>query len=127
MIIRTKKAGAIVSKETLFGKRLRQLRDRLGVTQGYLGAEVLGWEPAWGAAIRINKYEKGVRTPAFANAIRLADKLGIPSSFFYEQRSDLADLVMVANKLDESRVKKLVEQLRNEVGEDGYPKSSDGA
>ena len=26
-----------------------------GVTQGYLGAVIMGWEPVWGAAIRINK------------------------------------------------------------------------
>ncbi|NEM65331.1 transcriptional regulator, partial [Escherichia coli] len=42
---------------------------------------------------RMNQYERGIHTPDFALACRLAEVLKIPACYFYTVEDDLAEVV----------------------------------
>lgn len=66
----------------LAGSGLRQLK--LGILAGFDEAT---------ASARINQYERGIHTPDFALACRLAEVLNIPACYFYTVEDDLAEVV----------------------------------
>ncbi len=45
------------------------------------------------ASARMNQYERGIHTPDFALACRLAEVLKIPACYFYTVEDDLAEVV----------------------------------
>jgi transcriptional regulator with XRE-family HTH domain len=59
-----------------FGKRLRELRDRAGLTQESL-AEASG-VPIW----TVRNYEQGRREPSWKGLLRLAAALGVAAEAF---------------------------------------------
>ncbi|EOW1111195.1 transcriptional regulator, partial [Enterobacter kobei] len=45
------------------------------------------------ASARMNQYEKGIHTPDFALACKLAEVLSIPVCYFYTIEDDLAEYI----------------------------------
>lgn len=72
----------------VFAKRLREARQRRGISQRQLGISA-GIDQA-SASPRINQYETGKHTPNLAFAERLAKVLGVPAAFFFARDDDLA-------------------------------------
>lgn len=72
--------------------RLKEARQRAGLSQQRLGV-LAGIDEATASA-RMNQYERGVHTPDFDLACRLATVLDIPASYFYTVEDDLAELVL---------------------------------
>src|SRR5581483_1297697 len=64
--------GASMSNPSMFGRRIKQLRQEHGLTQDML-AERVGC-----ASETIRKIEAGQRRPSYQIAMRLAEQLGIP-------------------------------------------------
>lgn len=77
--------------QTLFGRRLREARTRLGLPQDKLGI-MIGIDEG-SASARISRYETGTHEPSFAIAGRLAEALKIPAAFFYCDDDQLANIV----------------------------------
>ena len=66
--------------QTLFGRRLREARIRMGIPQDKLGL-MIGIDEGFANA-RISRYEPGTHEASFAIAERLAEALKPPQAFF---------------------------------------------
>lgn len=75
----------------VFARRLREARERHGVSQRNLGIKI-GLDE-FVASPRINRYETGVHQPAPAIQQRLAAALGLPLAYFYAEDDELAALI----------------------------------
>ena len=74
------------------GSRLREARERAGISQKRLGIKA-GIDPGVASA-RINQYEKGKHLPHFATARQLAKVLGVPTPYLYADDDDLAAWIL---------------------------------
>jgi len=72
--------------------RLKEARLRAGLSQQKLGI-LAGIDEATASA-RMNQYERGIHTPDFALACRLAEVLEVPACYFYTVEDDLAEVVV---------------------------------
>lgn len=71
--------------------RLKEARLKAGLSQQKLGI-LAGIDEATASA-RMNQYERGIHTPDFALACRLAEVLKIPACYFYTVEDDLAEVI----------------------------------
>ena len=97
---------------SLFGRRLRAARLRVGSPQDKLGV-MIGIDEGSSSA-RISRYETGIHEPPVQIVQRLAEVLQLPTAYFYCEDDRLADLVAGYFQLDESAkasVEKFVKQL----------------
>jgi len=72
--------------------RLKEARLRAGLSQQKLGV-LAGIDEATASA-RMNQYERGVHTPDFALACKLAEVLNVPVSYFYTPEDELAEIIL---------------------------------
>jgi transcriptional regulator with XRE-family HTH domain len=77
---------------TLFGRRLRDARNRVGIPQDKLGVAI-GMDEGSSSA-RISRYETGIHEPPFATAVNLAAELKVPVAYLYCDDDRLADLLV---------------------------------
>ena len=77
---------------TLFGRRLREARLKMGIAQDKLGV-MIGIDELTSSA-RISRYETGIHEPPFAIAVLLSNALHVPAAFFYCENDDMAQLVV---------------------------------
>lgn len=89
-----------------FGERLKQVRVAAGLSQEKLGIEA-GIEEA-SASVRMNRYERGERTPAIEIVRNIAAVLDVPVSFFFAQSDDEANLLLTYHRLPTRRKKELL-------------------
>ena len=85
---------------SLFGRRLRAARLRVGFPQDKLGV-MIGIDEGSSSA-RISRYETGIHEPTVQIVQRLAKVLQLPTAYFYCEDDRLADLVAGYFQLDES-------------------------
>jgi transcriptional regulator with XRE-family HTH domain len=78
--------------QSLFGRRLREVRSRAGIPQDHLGV-LIGLEEGSSSA-RISRYESGIHEPPLATAEKLAGALGVPLAYFYCDDEQLAALIL---------------------------------
>ena len=76
----------------MFGVRLRQARERMGITQEALATRA-GIDE-FTASARISQYETGKHVPRYEIACRLADALEVPVAFLYARDGATAQLLM---------------------------------
>lgn len=84
--------------QSVFGKRLRQLRKRKNVPQDKLGV-LIGLDESTSSA-RISRYETGVHEPPFAVAEKIAKALDTPVAYFFCPEDELAALLLIVSALD---------------------------
>jgi len=94
---------------TIFGRRLRDARLRLGIAQDKLGV-MIGIDEGCSSA-RISRYESGVHEPPFLTAKNLALALNVPVAYFYCDDDVLAKLIVDYTNLPEHRRGELLAQL----------------
>ncbi len=92
--------------KSLFARRMKAARERLGISQMELGIRA-GMEEA-SASARINQYERGKHSPDFSTACQLAKVLNVPAAYFYAEDEALADLIAAWGSLTLTNRKKLV-------------------
>ena len=102
-----------VQPSTTFSKRLRQARERAGLTQTELGLRV-GMDPS-AASPRMNQYEKGIHEPPHAMVKRLAEELGVPAAFLFVDDDRLADLLLLWTELGDEGHEKLLRYAKRQV------------
>lgn len=105
----TKKKAARTQPATWFARRLRQARERAGLTQTELGLRI-GIDPS-AASPRMNQYEKGLHEPPHALVKRMAEELDVPLAYFFTESDErMAELLAAWNALD-ARSRKALAQL----------------
>jgi transcriptional regulator with XRE-family HTH domain len=81
-----------MGRQTVFSRRLRQARKRLGISQLELGVRI-GLDPGV-ASTRLNRYEQAVHLPDYFTLERLADALGVPLAYLFAHDEELANLIL---------------------------------
>ena len=105
-------SGAKASKANeVFGKRLKEARLRAKVSQRELG--ILAKIDPDSSSPRINQYERGVHSPDFLTAERLASALGVPTPYLYTRDETLAELLLLAAATPQREVKALIKAFRS--------------
>lgn len=90
-------------------KRLKEARLRIGVSQKELG--IRAGIDEYSASPRMNQYEKGVHTPDFQIAERIAEQLGVPSCYLYCVEDDVAQLLLGFSLLEPDQKAELIDSL----------------
>ncbi|MBF0629350.1 MAG: helix-turn-helix transcriptional regulator [Magnetococcales bacterium] len=91
-------------------KRLKEARDRAGLSQAELGVAT-GMDPS-GASARMNQYERDRHVPDFQTLKRIASVLGYPVLYFYAEDDDLAEILLHLGKMDDGERSSVLAELR---------------
>jgi transcriptional regulator with XRE-family HTH domain len=91
---------------SIVGDRLREARERAGISQKQLGIEA-GIDPDVASA-RINQYEKGKHLPHFATATELSKVLGVPTPYLYADDNDLAAWILAYARVSSATRKSII-------------------
>lgn len=76
---------------SVFAKRLKEARKACGLSQEALGREAGIDENT--ASARMNQYERGVHVPDVLIVAKIAKVLNRPTSYFYEQDDEIAEML----------------------------------
>jgi len=88
--------GESMTRKSPVGARLREARQRKGISQKGLG--ILAGIDEFSASARINQYERDKHVPDYAIAKRLARALGIPVTYLYADDDQLAEFILLFSK-----------------------------
>jgi transcriptional regulator with XRE-family HTH domain len=91
---------------TVVGIRLREARERAGLSQKQLGIKAK-IDPA-GASARINQYEKGKHVPHLSTANELAKVLGVPTPYLYADDDALAAWILAYTHVSAATRKSMI-------------------
>ena len=94
---------------TKYGKRLKELREKKGITQDQL-AKMLNTSRS-----RIGMYEQGRRQPDFETQEALADIFNVNMDYLFckNDSEDMQILIETASKLDNDSFDRLLAYARN--------------
>jgi transcriptional regulator with XRE-family HTH domain len=101
LVFHQQKAGMSV-----FAKRLKEARQRAGLSQEKLGIEA-DLDPV-SASTRMNRYELGKRMPDVQLVERIAAVLKAPTAYFYSVDDDEAELLLKYHRLSKKQRAKVV-------------------
>jgi transcriptional regulator with XRE-family HTH domain len=103
-----KNSSAKSSKNALiFGKRLRERRIHLNLSQESLGVSI-GLDESC-SRTRISRYESGLHEPKIATAQLIANELDIPLAYLYCEKDAIAELLLELNLMTEEQIKIIIE------------------
>ncbi|HBC3587706.1 TPA: helix-turn-helix transcriptional regulator [Vibrio parahaemolyticus] len=102
-----------MSRTNVFPQRLKQARNRVGISQRELGIR-LGMDPS-SASGRMNHYEKGRHMPDIGTLQKLAQELGVPVAFFFSDSDSSAELACLIEQLNEKEKQALITHLKQEL------------
>ena len=94
----------------MFAKRLREARERTGISQRELG--IRAGIDEFSASPRINQYERGKHIPNPLFLERLAAVLKVPVGYFYTRDDLLAALLVAIDRLSASAKRKLLARVQ---------------
>lgn len=94
----------------LFAIRLKQARERIGISQMELGVQA-GIDE-YSASARINQYERGKHTPDYSTAKSLAKVLNVPAAYFYAEEDSLAELITLFTRLGNQKQRSLINEAQ---------------
>ena len=100
-------------RPSLFSKRLRQARERAGLTQQALGVRA-GLDVSV-AGPRINQYENGVHQPRQETMLDLAKALGVPAAYLTTSDDILARLLLAWPALTIEQRRKVADSIEKEA------------
>lgn len=104
---------------SLFSMRLRQARERAGITQQELGVRVGVDESVAGP--RINQYENGVHQPRQEMVLELANALGVPAAFLSTKDELLARLLLAWPSLTAEQRRRYAERIEADAAKTARP------
>lgn len=104
-----------IAPTAVFGLRMRQARERLGVPQDKLGVMIGIDEHS--ASARMSRYENGVHEPPIATARLLANALRVPLGYLYCDDDVLAAILLAASELPSEDRRTLVASVQARVQE----------
>ena len=107
------KRSTTSASRTIFGVRMRQARERLGLPQDKPGV-MIGLDEETASA-RISRYETGVHEPQIAIARLIAKVLKVPLAYLYCDEDDLASIIEGSARLSSTDRSTLVESIRHRL------------
>ena len=98
-----------MTEDNTIAKRIKEARLRAGMSQTALGV-ASGMDPSV-ASPRMNQYERDKHTPDPLTAGRIAKALSVPAPFLYADDDVMANIILLAGRLDDVGKRELVEYL----------------
>lgn len=95
----------------VLGKRLKESRERKGLSQKQLG--IAAGLDRFVASTRINRYERGVHHPDPVTLQRLADTLGVPTAYLVASDDRLARAILAFSALPAKAQDRMVAELEH--------------
>lgn len=100
----------MANRTWVFTERLKQARERKGLSQRRLGI-LMGIHPD-SASQRINQYEHGRHEPDYRTVQRAAKVLEVPTAYFYAEEDLLAELILRLDAASDVVKRKLLRTLQ---------------
>jgi transcriptional regulator with XRE-family HTH domain len=97
------------NSNSVFGKRLKEARLRLGIPQDKLGV-MIGLDEHTASA-RISRYENGVHEPQIKISKLIAKVLNVPLAYLYCDDEKIAHIVLATHKLSPTNKDRLIQEL----------------
>lgn len=101
---------------TVVAKRLREARERAGLSQKALG--IAAGIDEFSASPRMNQYERGKHVPDLLTLQNLAAVLTVPVPYFYAEDEQLAELLLWLHALPRSKWGTVKKYLARTIEED---------
>lgn len=92
--------------KSLFGRRLREARQRHGIAQDKLGV-LIGMDESCSSA-RISRYETGTHEPPISTIEKIAAVLNVPTSYFFSEDDRLAQILLLYASLSDQQKDELL-------------------
>jgi len=105
--------GAVTRSPSIVGKRMKELRERLGVSQEKVGVAI-GIDESSSRA-RISRYELGVHEPQVPTARLIADALEAPLTYLYCEDDNTASLLLALHRLKPTARRHKVEDFLGQL------------
>lgn len=102
-----------ISSLAVLSRRLRQARERKGLSQKQLG--IAAGLDRFVASTRVNRYERGVHQPDPVTVQRLADALGVPAAYLFASDERLARLILAFDALTAKAQERVVSEVEREA------------
>ncbi len=102
-------SNSVKTYHSVFPRRLKEARQKAGISQRRLGIEA-GMDE-FVASTRINRYERGVHEADKATAAKLAQVLKVPLCYFYAEDDRLATLILLFCQLSDTEKDELLQFL----------------
>lgn len=99
---------------TILARRLREARERKGLSQKELG--IAAGLDRFVASARINRYERGVHHPDPVTLQRLAETLGVPAAYLFASEDRLARAILAFSALPAKTQDRVVSELEDLAG-----------
>ncbi len=99
-----------MDNRSIVGKRLREARERAGLSQKQLG--IRAGIDEFSASPRINQYERGKHMPDYQTVERLAKVVNVPAPYFYARDNAMAELILLIGRLASRKRHQLLDRLR---------------
>lgn len=97
---------------TVVAKRLREARERAGISQKQLG--IKAGIDEFSASPRINQYERGKHMPDLLTAERLCRILNVPTPYLYAKDDELAEWILLYGEASLATRRRLLRSLAKE-------------
>jgi transcriptional regulator with XRE-family HTH domain len=101
------------SHHTVFGARLRQSREKLGLSQEQVGV-LIGIDES-SASARISRYESGTHEAPHLTASLIARALGVPAAYLYCEDDTLAAIILAADRLSKGDRLTVLESMQTRL------------
>jgi transcriptional regulator with XRE-family HTH domain len=98
---------------SVFARRLREARLRMGIAQDKLGVKI-GLDESVASA-RISRYESGVHEPPIKTARDIAHALDVPLGYLYCDDDRLAEIILAASELPADDQEQLLKSLKERL------------
>lgn len=98
-----------VSLPAVLSKRLKEARQRKGLSQKQLG--IASGLDRFVASTRINRYERGIHQPDPVMVQRMAEALDVPAAYLFASDDRLGRLILAFGKLPIRAQERIVSDL----------------
>ena len=95
--------------ENIFSRRLREARQKVGLSQKRLG--IVAGIDEFVASTRINRYEQGIHAPDMKTATKLAKVLKVPLAYLFAEDDQLALMILGFSRLAAENKKEILQQV----------------
>lgn len=96
-----------MGRVTIVIKRLKEARERAGLSQRRLGLKA-GMDLS---GVKMNQYERDVHGPDLTTVTNVAEALNVPVPYFYCEDDELAAVILKFSELGAEDKKRLLAQL----------------
>ena len=102
---------ANVDEKLIFGRRLRERRISLALSQESIGVAI-GLDESC-SRTRISRYETGMHEPKLATAQLIANCLKTPLAYFYCEKDTIASLLLKINTMTDKQTELLLKHVNS--------------